>query len=361
VRTVVVNEQGAQIALKGGELVVSREKALLARVRLAEIAQVVAMGSIELTSAARAELLKRGIDTVFLTQRGQYRGRLVGAAHGNVELRIAQYRRLLDPLQAGAAARAIVRGKLVNQRRLLQRFQARRPDKSRAAAIVKLSRLEERCAVESDVAVIRGLEGMGAAEYFAVFGTLLTNSEFSFAGRNRRPPRDPVNALLSFGYALLQTVVEGAVYRAGLDPHLGALHAPRHGAATLVFDLMEEFRPLFVDSLVLDLVNHRAVGPGDFHVVRPETNGGDVLAAEEEESPDPEGGAGTAADAPGVLLDAAGRKIILQAFFRRLRRDVLYAPRAGRYSGAQIVVEQAYHFARWLRGETPEYIAHQPR
>ena len=105
-RTVVVNEQGAQIALKGGELVVAREKALLARVRLAEIAQVVAMGSIELTSAARAELLKRGIDTVFLTQRGQYRGRLVGAAHGNVELRIAQYRRLLDPLQAAAAARS---------------------------------------------------------------------------------------------------------------------------------------------------------------------------------------------------------------------------------------------------------------
>lgn len=386
-RTIVLSEPGLRLGINGEEFRFENERSVTARVRAGEVSQILLMGQVDLTPAARAEVLKRGIDTVFLTTKGRYLGRLVGQTHGNIELRIAQYQRLLHSEGAAAAARAIVRGKLLNQRRLLQRVQNRRPLPVRSSAILRLAFFERQLAQSTDLAQIRGMEGIGAADYFSVFGTLVTNPEFAFIDRNRRPPRDPINAMLSFGYALLQSIVENAVYRAGLDPHLGALHAPGHGAPGLVFDLMEEFRPLAVDSVVIDLVNHRAIGLADFRVIRAGPTGEEILGAEAESSGDSGGECrqlpalsdnevveqeGNPAEEerkkrketdprPAVFLGEIGRKILIQAFFKRLRRDVFYPPRGGRFSNEQIIVEQAYHFARWLKGDTPSYQPYTPR
>lgn len=357
-RALLVEEQGSRLTVRGEELVVEREGASLARVRSGEVSRVLLFGGIELTAAARSLLLRSGIDTVFLTQAGRYRGRLVGEAHGSAAVRIGQYKALLDDSQRLAAAREIARGKIVNQRRLVQRVQARRPREDRAGPIVRLEALERALGPAISVDEVRGLEGAAAAEYFGIFGTLITNPTFRFTDRNRRPPRDPVNAMLSFGYALLQTVVEASVYRAGLDPFFGALHAPRHGATALVFDLMEEFRPLAVDSLVLELVNKRVIAAEDFAALPTGPEAEELLADE----------GGTSADFPeaaarpkGVHLAAEGRRILLRAFFRRLRHRALYGPRPERLSLEQIVAAQSYAFARWVDGTTPAYLTYTPR
>jgi len=357
VRTVVVETQGVRLRLRGEEIIAEQAGTRLVEVRLGEVAQLVLMGSIELTPSLRSALLRRGIDTVFLTRTGRYLGRLAGRAHGNAAVRVAQYRRLLDPAQAARLARAIVRGKIVNQRRLLVRAQARRPRDERAAAIVRLGWYVDAVARETDLEKIRGIEGQAAAEYFGAFGTLLLNEDFSFHARTRRPPRDPVNAMLSFGYAILQAVVEGAVNRAGLDPFLGALHATRHGATALVFDLMEEFRPLVVDSTVVSLINHRQVTPGDFRRFLPGTEAEEILAREFGEGEDGSGPAGE----PGVHLAESGRKIVVRAIYRALRRRAHHPGRGMRLTLAHAIVEQAYAVARWLESGRGDYVPYTPR
>lgn len=355
-RAVVVSESGARVTKEGEELRITLRDSTVQRVRLGEVSRLLLLGQVELTSSARNAVLRRGIDTVFLTKRGDYRGRLVGTTHGNVDTRIGQYRSLLDEETAARLASAFVRGKVVNQRRLLQRFQSRRPQDQRAEAIVSLDSVLRQLPRADSVDNIRGLEGMAAADYFAVFGTLLTNPSFEFSQRTRRPPKDPVNAMLSFGYALLQVTVEGAVYRAGLDPYLGSLHAPRANAQTLVFDLMEEFRPVAVDSVVLNLVNHRSVKKSDFRDIYLGYDAEEFLSRESDEKP--------GEDKPhehGVHLAATGREIVMRSYFKRLRQRAFYPPRNERLTLERIVGEQAYQLARVLRGEGREYVAYQPR
>ncbi|MDQ7007211.1 MAG: CRISPR-associated endonuclease Cas1 [Acidobacteriota bacterium] len=361
-RTLVVSQQGARLRLRGEELIVEQGAVKLATVRLGEILQLVMMGSIELTPAARAALLRRGIDTVFMTVGGRYLGRLIGASHGNAPLRISQYESLTVPSTAIRLARQIVKGKVTNQRRLLMRVQNRRPHPDRAAAIIRLAWCERELDSASEIDVIRGLEGDAASVYFGAFGGLMTHERFLFEGRNRRPPRDPVNAMLSFGYALLQASVEGAVYRAGLDPYLGALHAPRQGATALVFDLMEEFRPLAVDSLVLRLINQRQVDPGDFRRFQVGTAPEEILAADNDGvSSDTGGSSPESAPVVGVHLADAGRKILIGAYYRALRRRTHHVGRGMRLTLSRIIVEQAYALARWIQGQVDDYRPHCPR
>ncbi|RMF71110.1 MAG: CRISPR-associated endonuclease Cas1 [Acidobacteria bacterium] len=359
-RTLAIEEQNARLALRNEIFTVEKSGAVLAQVRAAEVSQVALFGSVELTPAARALLLRRGIDTVFLTVGGRYRGRLVGPAHGAVGVRIGQYRRLMQVEDSLTAARECVRGKIVNQRRLMLRAQNRRPDPARAGTIVRMDAVRRAVERAREIDEVRGLEGAASALYFQAFGGLLINPEFTFTDRNRRPPRDPVNAMLSFCYALLLSLVEGAVYRAGLDPHFGALHAPRHGVPALALDLMEEFRPVAVDSLVVELVNRGSVGPADFARLPTGPEAEELLAdevggpPESRDAPPPKG-------PPGVHLAETGRRIVLRAFYARMRRRAYHPGRDQRLSLSQIIVEQAYAFARWCEGRSPAYRAYTPR
>ncbi len=359
--TLSVTEQGTELHVEGETLLVTRGGQTLRRVRMAELNQVLLLGQVQLSTAAVARLVRRGVDVVFLTQQGYFRARLVGAGARQARLRLAQLRRALEPGFCVAVSRAVVAGKINHQRQVLLRAQRRLRDEALANALGRLRLLAEESAREEDLERLRGLEGMAAAVYFGQFGKLLRVSDLTFAGRSRRPPRDPINACLSFGYALLGNVLETELLRCGLEPLVGFLHQPEHGRPSLMLDLLEESRPL-VDGLVLRLVNRRQLGPVDF-----ERRGGPELEEILAETPDEDaGGAAAPADASGrsgagaeagagVYLASSGRRVFLTEFFGRLRETLYYPPRQATFELRDVLRQQVYHLARVIEGEEAEY------
>ncbi|HWP34536.1 MAG TPA: CRISPR-associated endonuclease Cas1 [Thermodesulfobacteriota bacterium] len=346
--SLVLMEQGLTLAVDGGFFTVERAGQVVDRVRVSEVDEVLLFGNVHVTPAATAVLLARGIDTVFLSARGRYRGRLTGRPGRNVELRIAQFERLRDPAAALSFARAVVAGKIANQRALLLRAQREHGLEEVAAALASLRWVQQAVGQAPNIEAARGLEGQASAVYFGRLGACIRNPAFAFNGRTRRPPRDPVNAMLSFGYTMLATLVESVVLRAGLDPMLGALHAPDYGRPSLVLDLMEEFRPILVDALVLRLVNRREVVPEDFEQPPDEV---EAVWAEEAE------GAVASGSSPAVWLGETGRRVFFRAWSRRLQETHFYAPRRQRLTFEEIVQQQTYLLARVLRGEEEHYQA----
>ncbi|MDR7491954.1 MAG: CRISPR-associated endonuclease Cas1 [Armatimonadota bacterium] len=346
--TLAFMEQGMTLSTVGEMFVAERNGTVIQRVRMVDVDEVLIFGAVTLTPAAIAALLHRGIDTVFLTARGRYRGRLVGKPGRNVELRVAQFQRLGREDVALALGRAIVAGKVANQRYLLLRAQREQRRGDLAEAIAALRRIRDAVDTVPSLEVLRGLEGQASAVYFGVFGRCIRNPQFGFERRTRRPPTDPVNAMLSFGYTLLAMAVEAAVLRVGLDPMLGAFHTPEYGRPSLVLDLIEEFRPVMVDALVLRLVNRREVTPEDFE--QPPEEVEETWA--EEEGPD-----GAPPPPRAVWLGATGRRIFFRAWGRRLHETHYYERRRQTLTMEEILQQQVYHLAQVLRGEEALYRA----
>lgn len=268
---------------KEGEIV-TRE-AFKQRIALHKVEDVVVMGEVTMTSSALQLLLERGIEVHYLTRYGKFVGKLSPGLSKNSLLRLAQHRAHHDITQRAELARRFALGKLANQRTLLRRRQRRQEDAAitqaipqMTSAITRLQALEvagqappptlttgdtgiQGTAIESILAA----EGQGSAAYFGAFGALLSDpASWPFPGRIKRPPTDPVNALLSFGYALLAGQVSGAVQLVGFDPFVGYLHSSVYGRPALALDLMEEFRSVIVDAVVLELLNNRRLKPEDF-------------------------------------------------------------------------------------------------
>jgi CRISPR-associated protein Cas1 len=350
---VYVTEQGAEVGLLRARLVVRKGQRQLETIRIDELEQLVLCGVVQITTQAMRALLRKGVETAFLTQSGAFVGRLSGPSAGRAELRRTQYRALERPEAALDLARRIVAGKIRNQRSLLLRFQRRRPHERVARALVSLRLLGEDVPAAPDLDVLRGLEGRAAADYFAAFGALIGVPDITFDGRKRRPPPDPVNILLSFGYTLLGHLVQGYCELAGLDPHLGALHAVSYGRPSLALDLMEEMRPVVVDAAVLRAINTRAVRADDFVPVDPgaEAPVEDAWDREEEE------------DAPAgprrLLLTPSGARRWFAVYERRLNEQTWYPSQERRLTHRQVVREQVYLLARHLRGEA-EYAPFAP-
>lgn len=340
----VLMEQGLTLAVNGETFNIERAGVCIDRVRMVDVDQVLVFGDITLTPAAIAVLLRSDTDTVFLTARGRYRGRLLGPGGRNIQRRIAQFARARDERWVLDVARRIVAGKIANQRTLLLRFQREHRREDLAEAIGAMRRAAAALSGTHTLDEVRGLEGHASAAYFGVLGRCLRNPEFSFTERTRRPPRDPVNALLSFGYTLLLTTMEAAVLRAGLDPMLGTLHVAEYGRASLALDLIEEFRPLIVDALALRLVNRRELRREDFEEFIGEPD--DPLVEPTE----------TASPQPAVWLGESGRRVFFRAWGRRLRETHLYEPRGQTLTFEQILRQQAYHFARVVEGVDPAYV-----
>jgi len=232
-------------------------------VPLQKIEQVVVHGDVTLTTPAIHALLESGVEIAYLAWNGRLQGRLAGELSKNGPLREAQHIAHADPAGRLNFARRFVGGKLANMRTMLLRAQRSSPN-------ARLAQAAERIAVQlagmNDVASIASLlggEGSGSAAYFGVFG-LLVKQNFTFPRRRRRPPTDPVNALLSFGYSQLSNAMSGAASVAGLDPYLGMLHSTVYGRPAAALDLMEEFRPLIVDSVVLSVSNNRVLDASSF-------------------------------------------------------------------------------------------------
>jgi CRISPR-associated protein Cas1 len=341
-----VQAPGARIRKSGETLEITVEDAPAAKARLIDTSQVVLIGNIGITTPCLHELMRREIPVTFLSHGGWFLGHTIGAGHKNVELRTAQYQSSLDPAFCLRLARELVAAKIRSARTLLRRNFKALPsgadpegslseadpsgDDAPTAALAELKRLAERAPYARDLPTLLGIEGQAGAVYFGHFARLLKPAAaafgFDFTRRNRRPPADPVNALLSFAYALLArtlTVTLGAV---GFDPYRGFYHQPRYGRPALALDLMEPFRPLLADSAVVLAINNGELRPADF-----------VHAA------------------GAVALRSAGRKRFIAAFERRLEHEITHPLFGYRVSYRRLLEVQARLLGRHLQGEIPEY------
>ena len=334
---VAILDPDVHIVAAGGAVRVERGGETLQTIPTHRVSEVHLHGHADLTAPARLLLLRAGIDVVFFTSDGRLLGRLSAYQSRQGERRLAQYALSSEPSRRLPIARTIISAKLTNQRRMLLRGQRRSPDEDVAAIILVLRGLGERALGCVDAAELLGVEGLAAQRYFDAFGRSLHNPAFRFDGRNRHPPRDPVNACLSFGYTLLLSQVERAVRRAGLDPILGVLHETGRGAPALALDLMEEWRPL-VDRMVLSLIHRHELGPEDFRIPPAEE-----LGARAEMSDD------------AIYLDTVGRQVLLRAWEDELNRRVERPADGDHVTVRDALLEQALAMARVIDGEADTY------
>lgn len=304
------------------------------RVPLHHLQAVVCFGHVGLSAPLMHRLADEGIALVLLDAHGRFKARLEGAVSGNVLLRRAQHHAVDSPAVTLEAARSLVAGKLRNQRQVLMRGARETKDAAERERLVRaaqnLAASLRACRGAADLDGLRGLEGEGARGYFEALNLLVKperREHFQMDGRSRRPPRDRLNALLSFFYAMWMNDCRSALEAAGLDPQLGFLHALRPGRAALALDLMEEFRP-WADRLALTLVNRGQVGAGDFDCR--------------------EGGA--------VLLQGDARKAVVVAYQERKKDEVTHPLLAETLPLGLVPLVQARLLARHLRGEAPAYL-----
>jgi len=326
-----LQEPGSSVGKRSEHLVIKKDGKEMSRVPLHAVRQVVVCGNVQVSTQALETMAENEIGISYVTGHGRFIGSFVPAPAKNVSLREAQFRKFSDPATCLQLAKAVVRAKLSNQRALLMRSlrgdDARGSHEPAARGMWDLLRgLDDVGAMES----ILGTEGQGAALYFAEFGRFLKplpdGRGFDFTTRNRRPPRDPVNALLSFAYAMLAKDCFSAVCTVGFDPYKGFYHQGKHGKPSLALDLMEEFRPVIADSVVLTLINNEAVSKSDFIVWR-----------------------------DACQLTDAGRKAFFAAYEQRKATVISHPVYGYRMSYARMLEVQARMLAAFVRGEIPNY------
>lgn len=262
--TLYITQDDCFIGKTDERLTVRANKQTLLDVPLIKVEGVVVLGRATVSPAVVMELLERRIALSFLTHTGRYLGRLEPELTKNIFVRSAQWKAIAPSEPALHLVRGFVRGKLKNYRNTLLRGQREFSELQLQSAITQLEQAIAPIDRTDSIDSLRGLEGSGSAAYFGCFNQLIRVKDFQFAGRNRRPPTDPVNALLSLGYALLRHDVQSAINLVGFDPYLGYLHTQRYGRPSLALDLMEEFRPLVVDAVVLSAINRRTLVLEDF-------------------------------------------------------------------------------------------------
>jgi CRISPR-associated protein Cas1 len=260
--TMYVTEQGARIEKEYRRFLVTKEDEVLMAVPAARLSHVVLVGRVGVTTPALLALLQEGVGLSLVSRAGQLRGRLMPPTGKNIPLRHKQYERAEEPGFCLGVSRAIVQGKLRNCRALARRWARTRPEIPEAL-VARIDAAVDRAATAPDLAALRGIEGEGTRNYFAVWRRAL-DPGFGFEKRTRRPPRDPANALLSLGYTLLTDNLMTACEVVGLDPYDGFFHADKYGRPALALDLVEEFRPVIVDSVALNLVNRGMLTVDDF-------------------------------------------------------------------------------------------------
>lgn len=261
--TLYLTEQFAYVKKKDDCLLVQLQDKSSREIPLIKIDQVVVMGNITITTPALVALLEQHVEVCYLSEHGEYLGRLSPPFSKNTFIRRRQYAACADAARTLHLAKQFIGGKLENQRTLLMRANRKLQDAAitEATALIKRERgqVDDATSVDS----LRSIEGNGAAAYFGVFGQLL-RQDLGFARRVRRPPTDPVNALLSLAYTALTHQVSAAIQIVGLDPFAGFLHAAQYARPSLALDVMEEFRAVIADSVVITLINNRMLQADDF-------------------------------------------------------------------------------------------------
>lgn len=270
--TVYVSDPEVYLALKGQNLNLLKSNESIARIPLHNIEAVCTFGHQGASPALMSECMKQNISLTFFSSNGRFRGRVIGEMNGNVILRKKQYRISEDEDESAKIARHMIVGKIFNSEQLLKRTardHALRVDSDKIAKALeqlKGSRMEAGNCANLDA--LRGIEGNAASVYYSVFEQCILSQKefFYFRNRNRRPPLDPVNALLSFSYSLLASETAAALEGVGLDSYVGFLHRDRPGRTSLALDVMEELRPIIADRFVLKMINRQQMDRKDFIV-----------------------------------------------------------------------------------------------
>ncbi|MGH9396297.1 MAG: CRISPR-associated endonuclease Cas4g/Cas1g [Terriglobia bacterium] len=330
-RPLYLNSQGARVGKSGEVLQIVQKDTTRQDVRMGEICQLNLMGNVQLTTQAVQALCEASVPICYFSQGGWFYGITSGMNSKNIFLRRSQFRLADEEWFARAVARKLVAGKIRNQRTMLLRNHVEpQPD-----TLLGMKQMAEQAELAQNLEELLGIEGNAARLYFRDFAGMIKQEDqtgsggqfqFDFAGRNRRPPRDAVNALLSFAYAMLVKDLTIACYAVGFDPYLGFYHQPRFGRPALALDLMEPFRSLIADSAVLTAINTRMVTPKDFVQV-----------------------------GPAVSLTPGGRKGFFRAYELRMDSMVTHPLFEYRVSYRRLLEIQARLLARVLEGEIGEY------
>lgn len=266
--TLYLTEQGSSLKKTYKRLLVEKDGEKLLEVPEFKVDRVLVFGNVQITTQAMAFLLDNGIETSLLSTYGKFRGRLAPVESKNVLLRVAQYERYLDEEFKLEFSKTIIKGKIVNAKRLIQRYSRNHPEVDFSTALRDLDKLITGLKRKAKVSTVMGVEGRATAIYFETYGQMFPG-ELGFKSRTRRPATDPVNSLLSFGYVLITNEIFSVLSALGFDPYIGYLHGINYGRPSLALDLAEEFRHPIVDMLTLDLINRRILTDKDFESIPP--------------------------------------------------------------------------------------------
>jgi CRISPR-associated protein Cas1 len=333
-KQLIVDTQGARLHKQGERLTIELEGKTVDSVPMGSLQQVVLMGrGVSASTALLYDLVRRGVDVVYQSQRGRFGFRLVGPASKHSALRVRQVEVAADSDAALALARAAVLGKMHNQATALRRYagvpghsaQDQRAKHAMQTIAEQMPRARQAATLDS----LRGYEGTAAAAYFSGWASLFDARRWGFGGRAYHPPPDPVNAMLSLGYTLLLHDIVGAAQRIGLDPAIGFFHVVDYGRPSLALDLEEEFRPVIVDTLVLGILRQGLLEPVDF--------GRDSK------------------DETGVWMSDDARRFFLARYEERMGVKVRHPSWEQRLTYRQCVDRQVEHMARCILGRDEAY------
>lgn len=325
--TLYITTQGSYLHKERETLVVEQDRKKVAQLPVHSIGHIFCFGNVLVSPFLMGFCGENNVNLAFFTENGRFLGRLQGRQSGNVLLRRAQYR--VSERNPVPIARHIIAAKIQASKRVLQRrLRNHGANEAVEAAVLALNSGLRHLRSAQDLALIRGIEGDAAARYFAVFEHLIASkSGFVFNGRNRRPPRDEVNALLSFLYSVVGKDISGALQGVGLDPQVGFLHADRPGRDSLAQDILEEFRAWWVDRMVLSLINRGQVRPQDF----------------------------TWDSGGGVNIKPDTRKLLFQTLQARKQEKIVHPFLQEEVAVGLLPHIQAMLLARHLRGDLAEY------
>ncbi len=261
--TIYLTEQGSKLSKTSKRLVIEKDGQTLLEIPEFKVDRVLVFGNVQITTQAMAFLLDNGIEVSFLSLYGKYRGRLSPVESKNVQLRIRQYQRHLDNDFKVLLAKAVVHAKLHNGRELLMRYARNHPETDFSQDKAQMEECLSRLAQKESVTSVMGVEGAAASVYFEAFGKML-RKELKFEKRQRHPPKDPINALLSLGYTLIGNEMHSLICAIGFDPYIGFFHGIDYGRPSLALDLIEPFRHAIIDRFTLYLVNNHILTEKDF-------------------------------------------------------------------------------------------------
>ena len=325
-QSLYISTQGGYLSLKKETLILKKNDAIITKSQLPLLENILIFGNTQVTTQAATACLKRRIPIAYLSRSGRCYGRLLPIER--TYPRIIKHQHQLQSHQQFKCAQQLIRAKILNSRTLLMRQKRRLKTETLTATIAHLAILQQQIDAASTTEQLMGIEGAAAAAYFKVFNHCISNKDFAFSTRTRRPPKDPVNALLSFGYQLLWNHILALVELWGLDPYCGCLHADSEKHAVLASDLIEQFRAPIIDSLVLYLINRNMIDSADNFEYKQD----------------------------GCYLNAAGRTVFLKAFLSRME-ETITAPLPDQPRWL-LISRQVKEFVRFAYKPDSDYLAY---